>query len=76
MPIFTSPQIRVSVNKQQRTTIRTVGISPATTVPITKLTDLDDVDATGADNNETLVYDSNTQKYVVKPLPLIDGGSY
>jgi hypothetical protein len=76
MPIFTSPQIRVSVNKQQRTTIRTVGISPATTVPITKLTDLDDVDATGADNNETLVYDSTIQKYVVKPLPLIDGGSY
>jgi hypothetical protein len=76
MPIFTSPQIRVSVNKQQRTTIRTVGISPATTVPITKLTDLDDVDATGADNNETLVYDSSSQKYVVKPLPLIDGGSY
>ena len=76
MPIFTSPQIRVSVNKQQRTTIRTVGISPAVTVPITKLADLEDVDSSDPDNNETLVYDSVTQKYVVKALPLIDGGSY
>jgi hypothetical protein len=76
MPIFTSPQIRVSVNKQQRTTIRTVGISPATTVPITKLSDLEDVNASDPDNNETLVYDSSTQKYVVRTLPLVDGGSY
>lgn len=76
MPIFTSPQIRVSVNKQQRTTIRTVGISPATSIPITKLADLEDVDASNPNTNETLVYDSAAQKYVVKTLPIIDGGAY
>jgi hypothetical protein len=43
---------------------------------IDTIAELRDVDAADADNNETLVYDSTTQKYVVKTLPTIDGGSY
>lgn len=43
---------------------------------IDTIAELRDVDASDADNNETLVFDSTTQKYVVKPLPAIDGGTY
>lgn len=74
MPVFTSPQIRVSVNNQQRATVRTIGISPEK--ELKNLADLNDVDATDPDNNETLVYNSTTGKYVIKVLPSIDGGSY
>lgn len=65
---------RVSINNQQRKTIRTVGIAASSQVDT--LARLKDVDASDPDNNETLVYDASTQKYVVKTLPVIDGGSY
>lgn len=67
-------KIKVSINNQNRTTIRTVGVSAL--AQTAKLVDLVDVDASDSDNNETLVYDSATQKYVIKALPVIDGGSY
>lgn len=74
MPVFTSPQIKVSINNQNRRTIRTVGVSAL--AQTAKLSGLTDVDASDPNNNETLVYDSSTQKYVVKTLPVLDGGSY
>lgn len=67
-------KIKVSINGQKRTTVRTVGISAL--AQSATLTSLIDVDASDADNNETLVYDSTSQKYVVKTLPVIDGGAY
>lgn len=67
---------RVSINNQQRKTIRTVGISAAGLSQVDTLAELKDVDASDPNNNETLVYDSLTQKYVVKTLPEIDGGTY
>lgn len=65
---------RVSINNQQRKTVRTVGISA--TSQVDTLAELKDVDASDPDNNETLVYDASLQKYVIKTLPVIDGGSY
>ena len=65
---------RVSINNQQRKTVRTVGISASS--QIDTLAELKDVDASDPDNNETLVYDASTQKYIVRVLPVIDGGSY
>lgn len=67
---------RVAINNQNRTTIRTVGISPISPASLNRLDLLIDVDASDPDNNETLVYDSSSQKYVVKTLPIIDGGTY
>lgn len=67
-------KIKVSINNQQRTTVRSVGTAALTTV--TRLSQLSDVNATNPDNNEVLVYESATQTYVVKTLPTIDGGSY
>lgn len=67
-------KIKVSINGQKRTTVRTVGISSLAQTG--KLANLTDVDATDPDNNEILVFDSARQKYVIKPLPVLDGGSY
>ena len=67
-------KIKVSINSQKRTTVRTVGISAL--APAARLSDLTDVDASDPDNNETLVYNSQTQKYEVKAIPVIDGGAY
>jgi hypothetical protein len=68
-------KIKVSINSQKRTTVRTVGIS-ALAPAVTQLSDLTDVDASDPDANETLVYNSQTQKYEVKVIPMIDGGQY
>ena len=65
---------RVSINNQQRTTIRTVAITPA--VQEGRLANLSDVDATDPDNNEILVYDEILNKYVIKILPKLDGGTF
>jgi hypothetical protein len=65
------PKTRVSINNQQREIVRTIGIAPSQT-----LSNLTDVDASDSDNNETLVYDSTTGKYVIKVLPLVDGGDF
>jgi hypothetical protein len=64
---------RISINNQQRQTIKTVAIASASTNSLESLTD---VDASDPDNNETLVYDSSSGKYVIKPLPVVDGGTF
>jgi hypothetical protein len=63
---------RVSINNQQRTTIRSVGLANQDT----KLENLTDVDASDPDNNEILVYDETSNKYVIKTLPNINGGTF
>lgn len=68
----TSPN-RISINSQQSKSIRTVGIASAVA---NKLENLTDVDATDSDNNETLVYDAVSGKYVIKTLPVVDGGTF
>jgi len=65
---------RVSINKQDSTRIRTVGISSSTL--FNEIEDLLDVDASDADDGETIVYDAATGKYVVKVLPNLDGGTF
>lgn len=64
---------RIAINSQQRTAIRTVGVSPP---EIRTLTQLTDVDTSDADNNETLVYDEASGTYVIKTLPVISGGTF
>ena len=67
------PKTRVSINNQQRESIRTVGISPTIA---NRLSSLVDVDTSESNNNETLVYDETTGMYVIKELPVVNGGSY
>jgi hypothetical protein len=69
-----TPQIRVGINNQSRKSIRSVSFSVLANG--TRLADLGDVDVSGSENNEVLVYDSALEKYVIKSLPVLDGGQY
>lgn len=75
--IVSPAKSRISINKQDKSTIRTVGIVPSKIGP-ENLVDLKDVDASDVDNNETLVYDEVSGKFVVKDLPIsfINGGTF
>lgn len=67
--------------KPTKTVVSSVTIAPQTTVSLGSLTN---VDASDPDNGETLIYDSNAGKYVVKALEgltsnniaNINGGSF
>lgn len=37
---------------------------------------LTNVDASDADNNETLVYDETQNKFIIKTLPIVQGGTF
>lgn len=37
---------------------------------------LRDVDASSLDDNETIVYDEQSDKFVVEQLPIMDGGEF
>lgn len=66
---------RISINNQNRKNIRTVAITPDLTT-LSSLSALNDVDATDPNENETLVYDETSGKYIVKILPNISGGTF
>lgn len=75
--VTSSGKNRISINNQNRKTVRTVGIVPVgISNPVDTLAELKDVDASDADNNEILVYDEASGKYVVEPLPNLDGGTF
>ena len=63
---------------QQRSKVKSVNVVGATGsgASIDTLVELKDVDATSVDNNETVVYDDASGKFIVKTLPVVDGGSY
>ena len=71
--VLSTPKNRISINKQDRKQIRSVGVSPENA---STLSGLKDVDASDPDNNETLVYDEATGKYVIKTLPIVNGGTF
>ena len=59
--------------KPNKTAVTSVQIAK---VPSLTLGQLTDVDTSGTENGETLVYDSVAQKYVVKAIPVIRGGIF
>jgi hypothetical protein len=65
------PKTRVSINKQERETVRSVGINT-----INKLRNLTDVNATNLNNGNTVVYDQASDKFVVEELPRLNGGIF
>ena len=67
---------RVAINNQQRSTVRTIGVQADTSSLFGQLSALSDVDATDPNNNEVLVYDEASGKYVIKELPVINGGTF
>jgi hypothetical protein len=65
---------RISINKQERDVVRTVALGGGG--GSSTLEGLSDVISTNKANNHTLVYDAVSEKYVVKELPVLDGGTY
>lgn len=77
--VITRPGNRVTINTQQRQQVKSVNVVGATDIGasgITRLSQLKDVDSTDVGNNETLVYDEASGKYIVKELPIINGGTF
>lgn len=70
--VNSAPKNRVSINNQQRETVRAVNLMSQ----YNELEKLLDVDASDPDNNETLVYDQASGKYVIKTLPVVNGGTF
>lgn len=70
--VNSAPKNRISINSQNRSIVRTIGVGSLAS----RLANLTDVDASDPDNNETLVYDSTSGKYVIKTLPVVNGGSF
>ena len=68
--------INVTSASKNRIQITTGGPSAVPTSQIDTLVELKDVDSSDADNNETLVYDEVSGKFVVKELPIINGGTF
>ena len=59
--------------KPNKTAVTSVQIAKT---PSIYLSQIADVDAADPDNGETLVYDSLTQKYTIKALPVVRGGTF
>lgn len=76
--VITQPKNRISINTPQRTQVKSVNVVGATTTgaAVDRLVELKDVDATSVDNNETVVYDEVSGKFVVKEIPIINGGTF
>lgn len=67
-------KVRVSINNQNRDNIRTVGVGPVTGA--TRLSQLSDVNIANPQNNDALIYDSATGKFVSKEIPVVNGGNF
>jgi len=59
--------------KPNKTAVTSVQIAKT---PSIYLSQIADVDAADPDNGEVLVYDSLTQKYTIKALPVLRGGTF
>ena len=77
--VNTRPGNRVVVDSPQRgqaVTVKMVGTSALGAGGADRLVQLVDVDATSVDNNETVVWDEVEGKFVIKELPVVNGGTF
>lgn len=77
--VITNPGNRISINTPQKQQIKSVNVVGATSVGtggITTFAQLNDVNALDSRNNYTVVYDEASGKYVIKELPIINGGTF
>ena len=64
---------RVSIKSRQSNIVKTITINPDVA---TGLRELRDVNATSLNNNDTVVYDAASDKFIVKELPVLNGGTF
>lgn len=73
------PIVTIKANSQGALSSNTVTVGVTTAVGsggASRIADLLDVDSSNAANNDTIVYQANTQTYIVEPLPVVDNGSF
>lgn len=68
--------INVTAPAKNRIAINTGGHGGSGTSGIDTVVELRDVDASDVDNNETLVYDETSGKFIVREIPIINGGTF
>lgn len=80
MPITAIVNTNQSTSVELRTNKTTVTMLPISTTAeassLANLSQIQDVDASNPDNNEVLVYDQTQNKYVIKTLPVVQGGTF
>lgn len=67
--VTTTAKNRISINSRG-------GTGAGASAGIDTIRELNDVDASDLDNNETLVYDEGSGKFVVREIPIINGGTF
>lgn len=68
-------KVNVTTTPKNRVTINTSGAGGIAS-NIDTLVELKDVDASVLANNETVVYDVDSGKFIIKVLPIISGGTF
>lgn len=74
--------IKVKINNRVARPVSVIGVSQvlyganASVGGVTKLSELEDVDTSGMKNNDVLVYEESTDKFKIKTLPNVDGGTF
>lgn len=63
-------QVQFGSNQTTRTNVNNAQIQLA------NLGELKDVDTTGVDNGDVLMYNETTEKWEAKPIEIIDGGTF
>lgn len=71
--VRTTPKNRIAINTPKQLEIKTLASGSSTS---NQLRNLVDVDSTSLNNNETVVYDEARDKFVVKELPIVNGGNF
>jgi hypothetical protein len=66
--------INVTAPAKNRIAINTGGSGGGSSIDT--VVELKDVDASDVDNNETLVYDESSGKFIVREIPIINGGTF
>lgn len=74
--VTTTPKNRISINTQQKGIVKKVSVGQGNSAGKNRLVELVDVDAAQLENNNTLVYDTSSEKFIVKELPIVDGGNF
>ncbi len=66
----------VSINRQGTQKNIKTAVVPSTITAAQQLSQLADVDSSGASNNEVLIFNEQTNKYEVRDLTVVDGGTF
>ena len=74
--VNTQPKNRVSINIPQHADIRSVGVTNKAATAVEYLRSLKDVNSANLTDNDTVVYDSASDKFIIRELPIVNGGNF